>query len=145
MCSRTSETKTILYVKHFFYFITSKNCCLKHNCCLEVSSIASLQFCRINQNWNLKIPTVRKRSIMEFRYMLASFSARREIQFKKKEKRKPKSEEVLQQTNKQNKRPFLPKINKIFLSPILQNLKIIIGTIIFENDPLVEPKKILSK
>ena len=45
--------------------------------------------------------------------------------------------------NKQNKQTtiFLPKINKVFLSPILQNLK---GKSVldnfFENDPLNEPK-----
>ena len=51
---------------------------------------------------------------------------------------------ILQQTNKQNKRPFfLPKINKVFLSPILQNLmgKSVLNKQSFENDPLDEPKK----
>ena len=44
------------------------------------------------------------------------------LQFKKKSK--PKSDKVLQQTTNNNKRPFfLPKINKVFLRPILQNLK----------------------
>ena len=58
---------------------------------------------------------------------------------------KPKSDKVA--TNKtNNKRPFfLPKINKVFLSPILQNLKgrsvlFYIGQF-FLNDPLDEPKK----
>ena len=54
--------------------------------------------------------------------MLASFSARRELQFKKKEKSKPKSEEVLQQTKQTT--IFLLKINKVFLSPILQDLNV---------------------
>ena len=55
----------------------------------------------------------------------------------------------LQQTtnnNKQqttnNKRPFfLPKINKVFLRPILQNLKgrSVLDKFFFENDPLDEP------
>ena len=45
-------------------FILKRNC-LKRTSCLEVSSFASLQICSINQNWNLEIPTVQKRSIME--------------------------------------------------------------------------------
>ena len=52
----------------------------------------------------------------------------------------------LQQTNKQtnNKRPFfLPKINKVFLRPILQNLKgrSVLDKFFFENDPLDEPNQ----
>ena len=57
----------------------------------------------------------------------------------------------LQQTtnnNKQqttnNKRPFfLPKINKVFLRPILQNLKgrSVLDNFFFENDPLDEPNQ----
>ena len=44
--------------------------------CLEVSSVASLQICRnLKQNKNLKIPAVRKQSIMELRYLTAYFSA----------------------------------------------------------------------
>ena len=46
----------------------------------------------------------------------------------------------MQQNKQDNKRTFfLPKINKVFLSRILQNLKGRSGpfcTIIFENDPL---------
>ena len=58
---------------------------------------------------------------------------------------KPKSDKVLQQTNKtktKNKRSFfLPKINKVFLSPILNTLKgSPFGQIFYENDPLDEPK-----
>ena len=39
---------------------------------------------------------------------------------------------------------FLPKMNKVFLSPILQNLKerSVLDNTHFENDPLDEPKKI---
>ena len=63
-----------------------------------------------------------------------------------KKKSKPKSDKKLQQqqtTNKQtnNKRPFfLPKINKVFLRPILQNLKgrSVLDNFFFENDPLDE-------
>ena len=60
-------------------------------------------------------------------------------------KSKPKSDKVFkQQTNSKqtnNKRQFfLPKINKVFLSPILQNLR---GRSVldnfFENDPLDNP------
>ena len=52
-----------------------------------------------------------------------------------------------QTTNKQqqqttnNKRPFfLPKINKVFLRPILQNLKVrsVLDKFFFENEPLDE-------
>ena len=67
-----------------------------------------------------------------------------------KKKSKLKSDKVAtnnkQQTtnNKQtnnNKRPFfLPKINKVFLRPILQNLKgrSVLDNFFFENDPLDE-------
>ena len=44
-------------------------------------------------------------------------------------------------TNNNNKRPFfLPKINKVFLRPILQNLKgrSVLDKFFFENDPLDE-------
>ena len=67
-----------------------------------------------------------------------------------KKKSKPKSDKVAtnhnnnnkqQQTttNNNNKRPFfLPKINKVFLRPILQNLKgrSVLDNFFFENDPL---------
>ena len=62
--------------------------------------------------------------------------------FKKgfKKKSKPKSDKVA--TNKQNnKRPFfLPKINQVFLRPILQNLKgrSVLDKFFFENDPFNE-------
>ena len=44
-------------------------------------------------------------------------------------------------TTTNNKRPFfLPKINKVFLRPILQNLKgrSVLDKFFFENDPLDE-------
>ena len=44
-------------------------------------------------------------------------------------------------TTNNNKRPFfLPKINKVFLRPILQNLKgrSVLDNFFFENDPLDE-------
>ena len=47
-------------------------------------------------------------------------------------------------TTTNNKRPFfLPKINKVFLRPILQNLKgrSILDKFFFENDPLDEPNQ----
>ena len=50
---------------------------LKRTFLLEVRSIASLQICRIDQNWNLEIPTVLKRHIVEVRYLTASSSARK--------------------------------------------------------------------
>ena len=61
-------------------------------------------------------------------------------------KSKPKSDKVAtnktKQTNKQQTTIFLPKINKAFLRPILQNLK---GWSVldnfFENDHLDEPKQ----
>ena len=46
-----------------------------------------------------------------------------------------------------NKRPFfLPKINKVFLRPILQNLKgwSVLDKFFFENDPLDEPNQMPS-
>ena len=56
---------------------------------------------------------------------------------------------LLKQTNKtnkqNNKRPFfLPKINKVFLSPILQNLKgkSVLDNIFFERD--ATKQKVLS-
>ena len=62
-----------------------------------------------------------------------------------KKKSKPNSDKVAtnNKTTKQqnNKRPFfLPKINKVFLRPILQNLKerSVLDTFFFENDPLDE-------
>ena len=65
-----------------------------------------------------------------------------------KKKSKPKSDKVAtnnnnnkQQTTNNNKRPFfLPKINKVFLRPILQNLKgrSVLDNFFFENDPLDE-------
>ena len=63
-----------------------------------------------------------------------------------KKKSKPKSDKVLQQTKQNNKRPFfLPKINKVFLRPILQNLKgrSILDKFFFENDPLDELNQML--
>ena len=72
-----------------------------------------------------------------------------------KKKSEPKSDKVAtnnKQTNKQtnnNKRPFfLPKINKVFLRPILQNLKgrSVLDKFFFENDPFDEPNQMpLSK
>ena len=50
-------------------------------------------------------------------------------------------------TNNNNKRPFfLPKINKVFLRPILQNLKgrSVLDKFFFENDPLDEPNQMPS-
>ena len=66
-----------------------------------------------------------------------------------KKKSKPKSDKVATNNNKQqqttnNKRPFfLPKINKVFLRPILQNLKgrSVLDKFVFENDPLDEPNQ----
>ena len=52
-----------------------------------------------------------------------------------------------QQTANNNKRPFfLPKINKVFLRPILQNLKgrSVLDNFFFENDPLDEPNQMPS-
>ena len=62
-----------------------------------------------------------------------------------KKKSKPKSDKVAtnnnNNNNNNNKRPFfLPKINKVFLRPILQNLKgrSVLDKFFFENDPLDE-------
>ena len=65
-------------------------------------------------------------------------------------KSKPKSDKKLQQqtNNKQQTTIFLPKINKVFLRPILQNLKerSVLDNFFFENDPLDEPNQMpLSK
>ena len=58
-----------------------------------------------------------------------------------KKKSKPKSDKVA--TNNKTKQQttiFLPKINKVFLRPILQNLKgrSVLDKFFFENDPLDE-------
>ena len=58
---------SIIYYYYYYYLILKKGC-LKRTSCLEVSSIRSLQICRINQNCNLEIPTVRKRAIVDVRY-----------------------------------------------------------------------------
>ena len=71
----------------------------------------------------------------------ASFSARRKLQLKKKV-----SQNRTKYCNKQNNKTkqqttiFLPKINKVFLRPILQNLKgrSVLDKFFFENDPLDE-------
>ena len=57
--------------------------------------------------------------------------------------KKPKSDKVA--TKKKNKQTtiFLPKINKVFLSPILRESPF--WTKIFENDPLDEPKQMPSR
>ena len=63
-----------------------------------------------------------------------------------KKKSKPKSDKVA--TTKQQTTIFLPKINKVFLSPILQNLKgrSVLDNFFFENDPLDKPNQMpLSK
>ena len=77
----------------------------------------------------------------------ASFSARRKLQLKKKVSQ---NRTKLQQTttNNNNKRPFfLPKINKVFLRPILQNLKgrSVLDKFFFENDPFDEPNQMPQK
>ena len=63
---------------------------------------------------------------MEFRYKLASFS-----------------DKFAKQTNDHF---FLPKKNTVFWSPILQNLnrKSVLDNFFLENNPLEEPKKMLS-
>ena len=69
-----------------------------------------------------------------------------------KKKSKPKSDKVATNNNNKqqttnNKRPFfLPKINKVFLRPILQNLKgrSVLDKFFFENDPLDEPNQMPS-
>ena len=57
----------------------------------------------------------------------ASFSARRKLQLKKKvSQNRTKLQQTTKQQNKTTKQQttiFLPKINKVFLRPILQNLK----------------------
>ena len=66
-----------------------------------------------------------------------------------KKKSKPKSDKVA--TNNKTKQQttiFLPKINKVFLRPILQNLKgrSVLDNFFFENDPLDEVNQMpLSK
>ena len=60
-----------------------------------------------------------------------------------KKKSKPKSDKVAtnKTTKQQNKTTiFLPEINKVFLRPILQNLKgrSVLDKFFFENDPLDE-------
>ena len=67
------------------------------------------------------------------------------LQFKKS---KPKSDKVATKNNKTNDHFFCQKyINKVFLRPILQNLKgRSVLDIFFENDPLDEPNQMpLSK
>ena len=73
----------------------------------------------------------------------ASFSARRKLQLKKKvsQNRTKLQQTTTNNNNNNNKRPFfLPKINKVFLRPILQNLKgrSVLDNFFFENDPLDE-------
>ena len=80
----------------------------------------------------------------------ASFSARRMLQFKKKEAKIGQScNKQQQQQTTNNKRPFfLPKINKVFLRPVLQNLKgrSVLDKFFFENDPFDVPNQMpLSK
>ena len=64
------------------------------------------------------------------------------LQFKKS---KTNSDKVATNTKKTKKNDnfFLPKINKVFLRPILQNLKgrSVLDNFLFENDPLDEPKQ----
>ena len=71
-----------------------------------------------------------------------------------KKKSKPKSDKVAtnkQQNNKTTKQQttiFLPKKNKVFLRPILQNLKgrSVLDKFFFENDPSDKPNQMpLSK
>ena len=71
---QTTCDNHMIFLFHFEKKFSPRRTCY----CLEVSQIASLQIC----NWNLEIPTVRKRSIVEFRYMLASFSAPRKLHLK---------------------------------------------------------------
>ena len=71
------------------------------------------------------------------------------LQFKKKVSQNRTKLQQTTNNNKQqqttnNKRPFfLPKINKVFLRPILQNLKgrSVLDKFFFENDPLDEPNQ----
>ena len=90
--------------------------------CLEVNTIASMQICRFSQHLNLEIPTVENDPswIIGTRLHLSQLAKSYTLQ-----KSKPKSTKCCnKQTNKTNKRPFfLPKINTVFLGPILQNLK----------------------
>ena len=74
---------------------------------------------------------------MEFRYLTACFLARRELQFFNNLISKSKSDKVLQQTKQQT-----PKRNKLFWSPILQNLN---GRSVFLKYSLDEPKKMVSR
>ena len=70
-----------------------------------------------------------------------------------KKKSKPKSDKVAtnkttkQQNNKTKQQTtiFLPEINKVFLRPILQNLKgrSVLDKFFFENDPLDELNQML--
>ena len=71
--------------------------------------------------------------------MLASLTARR-VRPTICTKSKLKADEVLQQTKQTI--TFLPKINKVFLSPILQNLngRSVLDKFLFENDPCDEQK-----
>ena len=57
-----------------------------------------------------------------------------------KKKSKPKSDKVATNKTKQQTTISLPKINKVFLRPILQNLKgrSVLDNFFFENDPLDE-------
>ena len=72
------------------------------------------------------------------------------LQFKKKvsqNRTKLQQTTTTTTTNNNNKRPFfLPKINKVFLRPILQNLKgrSVLDKFFFENDPLDEPNQMPS-
>ena len=80
----------------------------------------------------------------------ASFSARWKLQLKKKvsqNRTKLQQTTTTTTTTTNNKRPFfLPKMNKVFLRPILQNLKgrSILDKFFFENDPLDEPNQMPS-
>ena len=72
------------------------------------------------------------------------------LQFKKKvsqNRTKLQQTTTTTTTNNNNKRPFfLPKINKVFLRPILQNLKgrSVLDKFFFENDPFDEPNQMPS-
>ena len=57
---QTTCDNHMIFLFHFEKKFSPRRTCY----CLEVSQIASLQIC----NWNLEIPTVRKRSIVEFRF-----------------------------------------------------------------------------
>ena len=74
--------------------------------------------------------------------MKASFSARRELQFKKS---KPKSDKVLQQQKKLHF--FLSKINKVRISEAnftKSERKVCFEQFFVENSPFDEPKKMPS-